>query len=156
MVKRAAYLFVSRFFLHPWFRLTRGITLGARIAVVNGDGEIYLVRHTYAPGWFMPGGGVESGETAAAAAVRELREEGNIAPAGPFRLHGIFLNEANFKGDHIACFILRDFVRGDWSPDAEIAEARFFPLTSLPPDISPGTRRRIAEIFEGAPVEDQW
>ena len=31
-------------------------------------------------------------------------------------------------------------------PDFEIAEVRWFPLSDLPPDTNPATRRRLAEI----------
>ncbi len=43
----------------------------------DGDGRIAVVRA--ARGWFLPGGGVESGETAEQAVVREAREECGLA-----------------------------------------------------------------------------
>jgi 8-oxo-dGTP diphosphatase len=46
--------------------------------VLDGAGRLLLVRRGRAPGqglWSVPGGRVEPGETAAAAAVREVREE---------------------------------------------------------------------------------
>lgn len=61
--------------LHRVFKLTRGMTLGVRAACFDGEGRIFLVRHTYVPGWYMPGGGVERGETALDALRKELREE---------------------------------------------------------------------------------
>ena len=41
-------------------------------------------------------------------------------------------------------------------PDREIAEARFFPLDGLPENTTPATRRRLAELFEGAAVSEYW
>ena len=55
------------------------MTLGVRGLVLDRDaGTIVLLRHTYVPGWQMPGGGVERGESALEALERELMEEGNI------------------------------------------------------------------------------
>ena len=92
---------ISRFILRPYWRLTRAMTLGVRGIVRDGDGGILLVRHSYTPGWHLPGGGVERGETMKYALHRELQEEGGVEPLGEPRLHGIFANR-NFSGDHVA------------------------------------------------------
>ncbi|MEU6347295.1 NUDIX domain-containing protein [Streptomyces sp. NPDC046977] len=42
---------------------------------LNGAGEILLIRRTDNNLWALPGGGIDIGESAAAAAVRETREE---------------------------------------------------------------------------------
>ena len=52
-------------------RRTRGMTLGVR-ALLVADGGVVLVRHTYTPGWYLPGGGVERGESVAEAVRREV------------------------------------------------------------------------------------
>jgi 8-oxo-dGTP pyrophosphatase MutT (NUDIX family) len=156
MIKRVFFAAASRLVLHPLFRLTRGMTLGVRVAVFNEAGEVFLIRHTYAPGWLLPGGGVERGETLPDAAKREIREEGGIVAAEPLALHGLFSNHANFPGDHVAVYVLRRFTREAWSPNAEIAEAGFFPQNVLPEGTTGGTRRRIAEIAGGLPPQDIW
>jgi 8-oxo-dGTP pyrophosphatase MutT (NUDIX family) len=53
-------------------RLSRGMTVGVRGAVLDEASRIFLVKHTYVPGWYLPGGGVDLGETAEAALAREL------------------------------------------------------------------------------------
>ena len=131
------------------------MTLGVRALVVEGDG-VLLVRHSYAPGWLLPGGGVERGETIFDALKRELEEEAGVIVGGPPILHGFFANEQNFRGDHVACFVVRQFERIDRARSLEIAEARFFPVQSLPEKTTGGTRRRIAEVFDGTPVSAHW
>ncbi|MET0606612.1 MAG: NUDIX domain-containing protein, partial [Beijerinckiaceae bacterium] len=73
---------------YVWARLVRGMTLGTRSIVIDGDNRVFLVRHSYTKGWHLPGGGVEAGETLLQALARELHEEGNIELTGPPKLHG--------------------------------------------------------------------
>lgn len=156
MIKRALFRAARTFVLQPIYRQTRGLTLGTRTVVIDGQDRVLMVRHTYAPGWLLPGGGVERGETIFAAAVRELREEAGIVATEAPRLHGLFLNDHNFPGDHVACLVLRRFEQQPFAGNAEIAEARFFPASDLPEGTTPGTRRRIAEVMQGLPPADRW
>lgn len=156
MWKRLAFSTVSRTVLHPWFRLRRGLTLGVRIVVHDAEGRILLVRHTYAPGWLFPGGGVERGETAAQAARRELAEEAGIIAAGPMSLFGLYANEENFPGDHVALLVLESFEQQDRKTSLEIAEMGFFSPQELPVGTTGGTLRRLAEIAGERPPEAVW
>jgi len=143
--------------LHAYFRLARGLTFGVRGAVLNDRGEVFLVRHGYIPGWYLPGGGVEVGETMWQALERELAEEGNIRIEGTPALHGVFFNGGISRRDHVAVFVIRSFVvEGARRPDLEIAEAGFFPLDGLPEGTTPATRRRLEEITTGAPAAAHW
>src|SRR5688500_5949122 len=68
---------------HLFFVLTRPMTFGARALIYDRrEGKVFLIRHTYVPGWQLPGGGVEAGETALEALQREIREECNIEISG--------------------------------------------------------------------------
>ncbi len=139
------------------YRQTRGMTLGTRTVVLKANAtEVLLVRHGYAPGWLLPGGGVERGEALADAALRELREEAGIVAEEAPVLHGVFLNDAQFRGDHVVCFVVRRFREDGFTPNAEIAEARFFATAALPEGTTPGTRRRITEALSGATPSRIW
>ncbi|MBN9444807.1 NUDIX domain-containing protein [Bosea sp. (in: a-proteobacteria)] len=143
--------------LHLYFRLTRSITFGVRAAVLTEAGEVFLIRHTYVPGWQLPGGGVEVGETALQALARELSEEACIALTEPPRLHGLYFNGRISRRDHVALYVVRAFrVESVKQPDREIAEAGFFPLDSLPDGVTPATRRRLEEITANRPAAADW
>jgi 8-oxo-dGTP pyrophosphatase MutT (NUDIX family) len=143
--------------LHLYFRFARGVTFGVRAVIIREDDSVLLLRHTYVAGWQFPGGGVEVGETAADALARETFEEAAITIGGRPQLHGIFFNRRISRRDHIAVFVIRDFtVAGMKTPDREIAEVAFFPLSDLPPGTTPGTRRRLEEIQAGSPPAADW
>jgi 8-oxo-dGTP pyrophosphatase MutT (NUDIX family) len=155
-MKRQLFRIAARTVMRPLHRQMRGMTLGARTAAIDAQGHVLLVRHSYSPGWILPGGGVERGETVFAAAVRELREEAGIVAEEEPQLHGLFSNHQLFPGDHIACFVLRRFGREPFTPSAEIAAAEFFAADAFPADTTAGTRRRIEEILFGKPIVHHW
>ena len=109
---RAAFLSMISRLMHVYWRFARGLTMGVRAVVIDGDGRIFLVKHSYAQGWHLPGGGVEAGETLLEALTRELAEEGNIELLAPPALHGVFFHPIVFEArPH------RDFRRARLSPD---------------------------------------
>ena len=143
--------------LHLYWRFARGMTLGVRAVVVDPQGRIFLVKHSYVAGWHLPGGGVEPGETVLEALDRELAEEGGITPLEPPVLHGVFFNGRVSRRDHVVVFVLRAF-RQEGGPlhAAEIIDFGFYALDALPPETTRGTRARLAEVFNGATVSPRW
>jgi 8-oxo-dGTP pyrophosphatase MutT (NUDIX family) len=147
---------VSRL-LHLWWRFSRGMTLGVRGLVVDAEGRVLLVRHSYMPGWHLPGGGVEPGQTLAEALADELAQEANIALTGSSTFLGFYFNAAVSRRDHVGVFVVRDFRQtGPRAPDREIREARFFARDALPADVTSGTLRRIAEALDGVAPIAHW
>jgi 8-oxo-dGTP pyrophosphatase MutT (NUDIX family) len=154
---RTRFELLTRRGLHLYWRLSRGMTLGVRGAAITGDDRIFLVRHTYTPGWHLPGGGVEAGETAMEALVREMREEAALEVSDTPRLHGVFFHRGVSRRDHILVFVAREFeVLAAKKPDREIAEAGFFPLDRLPEGTTRATRARLAEIAGGHSPAALW
>lgn len=139
-----------------WWRMRRPTTLGVRAVVTDETGRLLLVRHTYTPGWHLPGGGVERGETAAHAMLREVAEEGGVEAIVAPVLIACYANHANFPNDHILLYRLPQWRACPPRENGEIAERGFFPTNALPEGVTQSTRRRIAEAFEGAELSDTW
>ena len=137
--------------------MRRGLTLGAQGVVIDAENRVLLVRHSYRPGWWFPGGGVEWGETLETALARELDEEVGVIMTGAPELHGVFANFTNFPGDHIAVFVVRQWQRKEnYRVPREIAESATFAADEPPAFTDAGTRKRLAEIFDRAPLSSSW
>lgn len=133
------------------------MTFGVRALVLDAEGRVFLVKHSYVDGWHLPGGGVEVGETAFDAMRRELQEEGNITFDGEPVLHGIFFNRHVSRRDHVVVYVVRRFHQAAKpAPNREIVDCGFFDVRSLPPGTTRGTRARIEEVVAGRPVSLDW
>ncbi len=135
--------------------IVRPLTLGVRIMMIR-DGKVLLVRQTYMDGWFMPGGGVQRGETVEQAARREAYEEVG-AELNNLELLGAYTNFTEWKSDHNVLFISNDFTLNG-RHDREVAEVCFFALENLPERLWPGHRRRLEEYRAGTahPQFGEW
>jgi len=134
----------------------RRMTLGVRSVLVRGD-EVLLIKHSYLPGWHLPGGGVDHGETTLDAAIREVVEETGYRPAGPGRLFGIYRNCIPPGRDHVALYLFESFeVERVFTANREVIEIGWFDRRDLPPDTSRATRVRIEEIFESGVPNGIW
>jgi 8-oxo-dGTP pyrophosphatase MutT (NUDIX family) len=142
---------------HLYWRIARGMTLGVRGVVLDGDDKVFLVRHSYVAGWHLPGGGVEVGETFLEALRRELMEEGRIELAGEPVLHGLFFNGHVSRRDHVAVYVVRQFRQDRLpKPNHEIVECGFYAAGALPAETTRGTRLRIAEVLDGVAPIATW
>jgi 8-oxo-dGTP pyrophosphatase MutT (NUDIX family) len=143
--------------MQRYWRYSRGVTLGAQGLVLDSENRVLLVRHTYRPGWHLPGGGVEKRETAVEALRRELAEEAGVLLEGPPELFGVYANFRNFPGDHILLYVVRRWRRPAVPlPNREIAEHGLFAADELPDTIQPAARDRIHEVVGAKPRSEVW
>ena len=123
----------------------------ARVLLVNELNEVFLIKTHFDPElglparWLTPGGGIDPGETAEQAAVRELKEEtGLVISEG--ELGSAFLelsgqwdwsDEVHFQTYTDTIFFLRtdDFEldNSGWTPDEhrDVLEWRWWSVTDL-------------------------
>lgn len=123
-------------------------------AAIVRDGKVLVVRRALAPArglYTLPGGVVEAGETLLQAAAREVREETGLA-IEPIALAGhreVIARDAAGRIERhfvILAFAAR-WVAGEFSPSAEVAEARWL----APPQLAGlATTEGLAEIVAAA------
>lgn len=147
-------------FTRPLFfafsRATRGMTLGVRGVAVDGEGRVLLVKHTYIHGWWLPGGGVERGQSCEDAVIRELREEAGLIVEGRPELISVHSNERFFRGDHVLVYRIDRFTLTHRTSQGEIADIGWFDPAALPEDTHRATRARLAEVFGGQEPGKDW
>lgn len=105
----------------------------AAAVVVDGDrpGQIVLVRRRYPPEegqWTLPGGGIESGETVAAAMVREVHEETGLVVEVDQQL-GTWSTPT---GETVITFFVSRYVSGALKPGTDAADAAWYAYRDIP------------------------
>jgi 8-oxo-dGTP pyrophosphatase MutT (NUDIX family) len=121
--------------------------LGAHALALTPERKLILVRHRYAPGWRVPGGGRRAEESAEQAGLRELREEVGMTAHGRVRIAGELEHQVNFKRDLASLLIVEDVrYRPKWS--WEIERVGEFPIDDLPDDTTHLTLRWV-ELLRG-------
>jgi len=137
-----------------FYRVTRGKTVGVRVLLVN-DGKILLVKHSYRPLWYMPGGAVDYSETGIDAAKREVEEEVGVK-CGDLELFGFYHSIQYEHDDYVALYVAKISSISYTIDPHEISQASWFEINNLPSDISPGTKRRIDEFLGKTRKSDKW
>jgi ADP-ribose pyrophosphatase YjhB (NUDIX family) len=123
---------------------------GSHILATDADGRILVVRTTYlGPGWMLPGGRVERGETPHEAAVRETREETGLR----VELDRLLLLDAHRSRD-VSFVFGGTIIGGELEPElGEIAEVGWVDRSEIAAT-SPRLERLLTVIDEagGGPV----
>jgi len=96
-----------------------------------GNGIVLIQRRFPPPGWALPGGFVEYGETVEAAAIREAKEETGLTVALT-QLFGVYSDPRRDPRRHTIAVVFLATADGTPVGGDDAAEARVFTATSLP------------------------
>jgi len=135
---RAAYTLRRR-----WWRVRRPRRSSVVVVAFDERGRVLLARHSYGPPlWSLPGGGMNRGEPAEQAALREIREE---LGCGLADLTAIDASQARIAGSLDMQHIFAASLRGDPVPDMrEVVAVELVDPEHLPEQCGRRTRQWIA------------
>lgn len=115
------------------------------IILIDQLNRVLLVHQTYGRKvWSLPGGMVESGESAWQAAERELKEEVNIV-VEDLELAGLYFQP--HRNRYIYTFKAYKYIGEIQVDQKEIDEYGFFDINSLPKPISSFTAERLKDAI---------
>lgn len=123
-------------------------SIGAAAVVMNPQGRVLLVKHTYGKlNWELPGGAAEEHESLEGTAVREVLEETGLQVAVA-RMCSYIYYDPNYDMHHFlfACRLLDDHAAPAVN-SPEISDWGYFPVDDLPRPVSDFTVRRIRDAL---------
>lgn len=124
----------------------------ATCLVFDPDGRILLVRRNREPGagrWSLPGGFVESGESALDAALRELKEETGLT-GSRVSIVDVLHHESEFYRSTILIIGYRvGMFEGELEAGDDASDARFFTVDEMPEPAFASHRRLIDKALGG-------
>ncbi|MDD3925851.1 MAG: NUDIX hydrolase [bacterium] len=111
---------------------------------------VVMVRRKYPPeGWALPGGFIDWGESAEAAAVREMKEETGLDLKDLKQFH-VYSDPARDPRGHTISTVFTATTDGEPAGGDDAAEAVWVNLDNLPPDIAFDHRRIIEDWLDSA------
>jgi len=128
--------------------------LGVAGAVLDARGRVLLVRHTCAPGWQLPSGGVGRGEHPDQALRRELAEELGLS-GGTIHFVAFYARKAGWVSAPVTFYRIEDAVI-DFRPNLEVRAICFADPLAPPPGTAPAALRRLAELSGSCGVSPYW
>ncbi len=128
--------------------------LGVAALVLDDAGRVLLVRHSYNPGWRLPGGGVGRGEPPADAILRELGEEVGLG-GGSADFVSLHSRGAGWATMVVALYRVTG-AAVNFRPNLEIRAVCFADPHAPPQGTTPATLRRLSEFARAATPSPYW
>ncbi|MFL5273213.1 MAG: NUDIX domain-containing protein [Anaeromyxobacteraceae bacterium] len=101
------------------------------VILLPGDRVVLIERKNPPPGWAIPGGFVDEGESLAAAAAREAREETGLAVALVEQFH-VYSDPRRDPRKHTVSTVFIARAEGEPTGADDALRAEAFPWTALP------------------------
>jgi ADP-ribose pyrophosphatase YjhB (NUDIX family) len=128
---------------------------GAAAIVIDSAGRVLLQRRADNGHWGLPGGGIDLGESASAACIREVREETGY-DVDILRLHGVYsdpvfgqlIRYPDGRVAHIVAIVfVCKVVGGTLTISDESTDAAWCEPGELPEPMAPSHRVRLTDFW---------
>lgn len=116
------------------------------IVEVGKDRLVLIRRKNPPPGWALPGGFVDAGETVEQAAVRETLEETSLRVELVRQFH-VYSDPARDPRGHTVSVVFIGCAQGEPRAADDAAEARTFPVDALPQELAFDHGRILADYL---------
>ena len=116
------------------------------IVEVGKDRLVLIRRKNPPPGWALPGGFVDAGETVEQAAVRETLEETSLRVELVRQFH-VYSDPTRDPRGHTVSVVFIGRAQGEPRAADDAAEARTFPVDALPQELAFDHGRILADYL---------
>jgi ADP-ribose pyrophosphatase YjhB (NUDIX family) len=118
----------------------------ADVIICVGDGVVLIERKNPPAGWALPGGFIDYGESAEAAAVREAREETSL-DVNNLKLFGVYSDPRRDPRHHTLTVVFTAHADGTPRADDDAADIGVFTRENLPSPLAFDHATILADFF---------
>lgn len=130
-----------------YWALFKVTTIGVRV-LVEHEGKVLLIKHSYRKGYYFPGGGVKRGEEFSQACIREVFEETGLV-IDKMQLVSVYRNFLESKNNCVLIYRAGSVINPQElkADGVEIVEAIWVNPTNPPKEASYYTKQALASLF---------